>query len=356
MTNNYGFIINEESRQHINLSTRAMTIIEADMIRFIDDFELKNRSGFMNTIISNYYESFPLSRAVALKQINAIQKAITTDNFSDIVTLKVVDEFTNEMMKNTIKEYADKYSSDVHFKLKLNKENTLLLESLEDASYFEAYAPRSGTGFYLKIILESYAVQTREIRERIYYKETIDKIEESIKRSKMIKYKVEATFNKIYPYKIFKPSDNHSLELIYGIPDKDSKSITFNTIKVKTLLKNDVRTTGEKFKDSGLEDIVTNLFKQRASVSAKPIETFTVEFTYGGLQRLVFEEDSLPIIGIPDTNNKYLYTFKTTETQIFFHLFKFGSQAKIISPLDARDRFKKLYKASFDAYELMDAK
>ena len=78
MNNNIGFIINEESRQHINLSTYAMMIIEGDMIKFNDDYELRNKSGFINTIISNYYNDFPLSLQVALKQITAIQKALTS--------------------------------------------------------------------------------------------------------------------------------------------------------------------------------------------------------------------------------------------------------------------------------------
>lgn len=70
----------------------------------------------------------------------------------------------------------------------------------------------------------------------------------------------------------------------------------------------------------------------------------------------MYEEDRLPIIGIQDPNNLYTYTFKTNETTMFMHLFKFGSQAQILSPVDARRRFKLLYKASFDAYEKLDQK
>ncbi|MBU1144540.1 MAG: WYL domain-containing protein [Firmicutes bacterium] len=356
MSNNFGFIINEESRQHINLSTYAMKVIEADMIRFNDDYELKNKSGFINTIISNYYDDFPLSRSVALKQVDAIRKAIQTDNFSDKVTYKIIGEFTDEIMKNIINEYAEKYSNDIQFKLKLNKENRSLLVSLEDASYFEAYAPRSGIGYYLKIILESYAIQTREVRERIYFKQTIDKVERAIINHTVISYKENQTVKKLCPYAIYKPTDKNSLELIYGIPDKNTEGGIINTIKIKSLAIQELREYKEKFKVLGDEEFLKRFFNEKATVSAKPTETFIIKFTYGGLQRFIHEEDSLPIIGIPNPNNKYLYTFTTNETQIFLYIFKFGLQAQIITPLDARERFKKLFKASYEAYMSVDEK
>lgn len=351
MTYDYGFIINEESRQHINLSTKAMDIIEVDMVRFNSDYELKNKSGFMNTIISNYFDAFPLSKAVALKHINAIQKGIKNDNFSDQLTHKVVEEFTKEIMKNNIQEYSDKYSSDVQFKIKLNKENTTLLESLDDAKYFEEYAPRSGIGFYLKIILESYAEQNKEKRERIYFKETIDKIEEAIQSKSIIKLLTKGTNQKISPLAIYKSYDKHSLELIYSVAAIDSTGGTIDTIKIKTLNAQGFRLLKEK--SSNIDgDFVKRFLQEKSTISAKPTETFEIKFSYAGLKRFIFEEDNMPIIGIPDQKDKYLYTFKTTETHIFNSLFKFGLQAQIIKPKEARDRFKKLYKASFEAYDM----
>lgn len=77
---------------------------------------------------------------------------------------------------------------------------------------------------------------------------------------------------------------------------------------------------------------------------------FTIKFTDYGLERFFIEEDNFPIVGIQDMNNETIFTFKATESQIFQYLFKFGAQAQIISPNDARDRFKKLYKVSYDVY------
>ncbi len=359
MSDNY-FKINDENRQHISLSSHAIKVIETDMIRFCDDYELKNRSGFMNVIISNYYDQFPLSRNVALKQITAIQTATQKANntldkqndFSRKLTDKIIDEFSEEIMKSIISEYSNKFDNDYQFKLKVNIENVSLLESLEDSKYFNNYAPRSGISFFIKIILECYAILSREERERIFYRQTIDEIEKAIKNNTFIKYKDNENYVKVSPRAIYKPIKKESLEVIYYKfdPDGDDDRIIDN-ITVKSLSRKGVRFLKEKDSIGTLDtDIFEKTYRERETQSNRPIETFTVKFSPGGLNRYIYEEDRLPIIGIQDQNNKFIYTFKTTETNLFFHLFKFGSQVEVISPAETRERFKKLYKAAYEVY------
>ncbi|BCR35207.1 WYL domain-containing protein [Mariniplasma anaerobium] len=357
MDNYNGFIINEESRQHINLSAHAMLTIEADMIRFNEDYELKNKSGFINTIIKNYHDQFPLSRSVTLKQINAIQNTIINDDFSKKLTDRIIEEFTNEIMRTIIDEYSNKYTSEIQFKLKLNKFNKSLLESLEEAKYFNDYAPRSGISFYIKILLESYAVLTRAARESIYFKEIIDILEEAIKKKTYIKFKDNGKFKKVKPVCVYKPKGEQNVEVILmnNSNDEEDPGLIYNT-KIKSLKNKDLRGLKEKYRIDIDSSIIKNIFSERDFASKKPKKIFTIKFTSGGLHRFIYEEDRIPIIGIQDPINEKIYTFKTTETQIFFHLFKFGSQAQIISPKDARERFKKAYKASYEAYDKVDAK
>jgi hypothetical protein len=358
------FILNEEYRLHVNLSTQAMQIIEADMIKFHDDYELSNRSGFMNTIIKNHIDDFPLSRASALKQLKAIERATDSaqkkashqDNFYNKLSQLIMDEFSNEIMKTMIHDYSNKYPNDHQFKLKLNKENASLLSSVEDAKYFNMYAPRNaGSSFFIKIILESYASLTREQRERIIFKDTIQLIENAIEHRYIIRYKEKDAYIKIEPIALHKPKVKQSLELIYTFVEGDNKNIIDN-ITIKELSKRELKSTKEKYENHDFTGVIQQLFDERESKSNQPDEVFTVKFTSSGLRRFMYEEDRLPIIGIQDPNNQYTYTFKTNETAMFMHLFKFGSQAQILSPVDARRRFKLLYKASFDAYEKLDQK
>jgi hypothetical protein len=160
MKKSNGFLINEESRQHINLSIKANSVIESDMVRFNDDYDLSNKSGFLNKILSNYYNSFPLSMVVALKQLNVIRKAIKSDAVSDRITSKIIDEFSYETMKNSISEYAKRYKYDIQLKLKLNKENASknthrdqVLVSISKAflSHTSHYHARKGKKFISRI-------------------------------------------------------------------------------------------------------------------------------------------------------------------------------------------------------------
>jgi hypothetical protein len=361
MKKSNGFLINEESRQHINLSIKANSVIESDMVRFNDDYDLSNKSGFLNKILSNYYNSFPLSMVVALKQLNVIRKAIKSDAVSDRITSKIIDEFSYETMKNSISEYAKRYKYDIQLKLKLNKENAAILSSLEEAKYFEEHAPRSGVGFYLKSIFESYVTLSREKREKIYFKDLIEQINTSISNRTLLVIKDKGQVTKLLPWYIDKPTDKSSLELFYIIPNEDVSIENLlgipGSIKIKDLKKRHV-----VFLKTRTSGILSELGPLRigngsgfGSESRLEKEKFIVEFTEGGLKRFIFEEDALPIIGIPDQDNEYRYTFNTTEPQIFMHLFKFGLQAQIISPTAVREKFKRLYKASFEEYEQRDS-
>jgi hypothetical protein len=180
MKENKGFFITANQRQHINLSIKAMAIIESDMIRFKNDYEQSNRSGFMNIIIENYCHLFPLAKDVVLKEMNTIKKAISSENFSEKLVQNTISLFTEEMMKNAITEYTKNVQYGQMFKLKLNSHNVQLLSTLEEVAYFEKYAPRSGLGFYLKALLESYTVLPKEKREEVYFAQTIEKIKNAI--------------------------------------------------------------------------------------------------------------------------------------------------------------------------------
>jgi len=353
-----GFIINDEGRQHINLSSDAKMVIEGDMIKFNDDYELKNRSGFMNTIISNYYDAFPLSPSVALKQLETLYNSLKQDDLGKKVVQAVVDEFSKEIMKNIIEEYSNKYPTEFQFKLLLNKENMNILENLEEAKYFHQYAPRSGVSFYIKVILESYATLKREERERIYFKETIEKIERSIKRKSLIRFKDDGETIKVTPMYIYKPHNQQSLEVLVMFNDGVTSSgefVKMDGFKIKYLHDNGVKDLKEKaishlFPDDDIVELMKKAVREKSSKSKKPVLEFKIRFTEGGLLRFIAEEDNIPMVGIPDPNDENMVICKTTETSIFNHLFKYGAQAQIISPLNARERFMKLFKVSYEAY------
>jgi len=352
MSNKYqGFSFAEEGRQHINLSPRTMEIIERDMIYFNDDYEKNNKSGFLNRVISHYYDQFPLSMDVALKQIYIIQNKLDGEKFEQKMTRRITEEINSEIMKNLINEFDQKNSSGIQFKLKLNKLNVSLLESLDEGQYFNEFAPRSGISFYLKALLESYAALTAEQRERVFFRDTIETVENAIKNHTLIQYNKNGQPRRLTPINIFRPHYQQTLVLL-ATEEKMNSDIAriFNDITMKELLNGQVRELKTK-KGLFVKGIKISPDNLDVVESQKPTRNFTVRFTQSGLQRFILEEDRFPFVGIKSKDDEYIYTFTTTETHIFLHLFKYGGQAVIISPADVRDRFSRLYKASYEEYE-----
>lgn len=359
-----GFIINEENRQHVSLSNYAMDIIESDIIRFTGDYEIKNRSGFMNTIIENYYEDFPLSRNVALKQVNAIKVAAnkaknTNKDFSQKITEKIIEEFSDEIMKTLIQEYADKYPSDRQFKIKLNQSNADSLNSYEDAQYFHDYSPRSGASFFVKIILETYSRLKKNERERIYFKKTLEEIDDALKYKRYLKYKTEEDFKKVWVLGYINQDDNKDLKVLLG--ETDENSVAVDEIKIKTLKEGKAYCMKEK---------VRNPFPEKFFVKdeyGETYETFSemiighhnkkthaekqeviIKFSDNGLNRFLFEEDEIKIIGIAKSEDENTYTFNATELDIYNYFFKYGIDAEIIKPVYLKERFVRMYKRFYE--------
>ena len=351
MKNSKGFFISEAQRQHLNLAPKAMAIIETDMIRFNNDYTKSNRSGFMNTIIENYYNQFPLSENIVLKEVNTIKKAIQSDDFSHKLTETIIERFTDEMMKNSITNYISTVKYGEMFKLKLNSDNVRLLSTINEVKYFEKYAPRSGLGFYLKALLESYTNLPKEKREEIYFAHYFERVNLAIKNEEMITLTLQDSL-KIRPTRIVLGKNKRQHEVRYYTNIDDQKrSFSPGSITIKDLI-----TAGPIFKQ-GENSVWWNELKniyfpdEAFFESRRKKDSVVVRFSENGLERFLREEDNIEIIGIPDAKDKFTYTFEATEPEVFYQLFKFGPQAEILSPAHIKNNFKLLYQAAFSKYE-----
>jgi hypothetical protein len=356
MKNSKGFFISEAQRQHLNLAPKAMAIIETDMIRFNNDYTKSNRSGFMNTIIQNFYNQFPLSENIVLKEVHTIKKAIQSNDFSHKLAETIIEKFTEEMMKNTINSYINNVKYGEMFKLKLNSENVKLLSTISEVKYFEKYAPRSGLGFYLKSLLESYANLPKERREEIYLAQHFERIHSAISNEETITL-TKQDHIKIRPISIVLAKNKHHHEVRYfSNIDDQRKSFSPGSISLKDLIE-----SGPIFKQgedsSWWQELKKIYFPDEGLFeSSREKLRIIVRFTENGLERFLREEDDIEIIGIPDAKDKYVYTFEATEPEAFYQLFKFGPQAQILSPSYIQKNFKLLYQAAVNKYDKLERK
>lgn len=353
MKTNPNIFISETQRQHLNLSPRAMQILESDMIRFNNDYEMKNRSGFMNTIIKHYYDRFPLSKKVVLKEVMAIKKTIQSNNFSDKVTHSFIELFTEEVMVNEIMEYVKNVEYGAMFKLKLDNDTTQLLSTLDEIKYFNKHAPRSGLGIFIKAILESYTELPKEQREKIYFRDLVERIEKAVLDEEVI-IVIDRNHLRIRPIKltIEHNKQHHVLQYLKDIDDI-KRSYSLDSITLKDLSSSSlVYEQGEKSlfwqELKKYEHFYDNVFLGQLSK-----EEVVVRFTKSGLERFLREEDQINIIGVPTPNDKFTYTFKATEPEMFYEMFKFGPQAVILQPESIRKNFQLLYQAAEERYKVL---
>ena len=335
------FLVNQENRQHINISRRAMEIVELDMIRFKNDYQLKNKSGFINTIISNYRDNFPLSPTILLKQIKEFDN--TKDGLiSATVASQIGERLSNLIMRDNISAYSTMFSNEFQFKLKLNKENVEFFETFEDAIFFNSFAPRgAGLSFYIKIILETYSRLKKEDRERIYFLKTYELIEfaRENKCYLTLMYKGNKTKGKVK-----RSYCNHDVLTNYVEIECQISENSYHvfTISLKDLCHSKLKILKERY-----HEIATAFDKNEDTDN---IIECKVRFDSIGLSLYTLEENKLDIIGIPSIDSQYIYTFKAAEQKLFINLFKFGPLAEIIEPLYLRNRFKELYEASAKKY------
>jgi len=342
---------NGENRQHINLSNRAMRIIEKDMVYFNNDYDLKNKSGFLNKVLINYYEDFPLSPNKILKSMSRINARLTRDDIGHKTVKSISAIFKDEIMRDSIQSYRNVYENGQTFKLKLDKDATSILASYEDAHYFESYAPRSGLGFFLKILFESYAELPKEKRQYIYFKGKMSLIEKAIEKKRQLRIKLSDNYISVIPYDLKSDFDKGSLKFHYSNTIEQLEEVVVSP-KVVSLSKiKEIRLGKEmnSYEKSITGDHVREVIFPNA-VSNKPKIDVLVKFTSMGLRRFFHEEDEMPIIGIPVEGTKDSFKFLATESEVFWNLFKYGIDMEVKSPVWLRKKLEKFYSAASKIY------
>jgi hypothetical protein len=325
---------------------------------FRKDYELKNKSGFLNRIYKNYHKQFPLAPEIVLKNIPKVNRKFK-DNEIERVIKMLVDEFKIDTMKSAIDEYKNKYPRGVNFKLKLSVETTRILKDYKYAHYFEKYSPRkAGLGFYLKIMFESYAQLPNEERENIYFCEEIKMINRAIKQQLNLRLTLDGERISLVPIKLIKDLDKsyYVLHLLKPIENIDKVApIEIVTLKLNNLQQLEI---GQKSKQP-TQGIIDMVISEIYSIiphynSAKSKQNIKVKFDSSGYNRFNQEENELNIVGIPVAEETNTFIFNATESEIFWYIFKYGGQAQILEPITLRTKFKKFYEYAAKVYKDME--
>lgn len=337
----------EEQRVRINLSERACLIMEEDMYQF----EVTERSSFMNTVFRNFHSAAPasISQFLYTKQTQFSNQltGIITDRLALDHTIKcLLEKEKNSLMERIRKQLQKKHKGNSY---RINNENLSFLVS-EECQEEEYYNNRPG--LYIKCVIEDYAELSFMERERIFFADMYDTVEDAIRTKSMLKVRTKGNrLFHVYPYSL--DTDTLSTRLyLTGF----SKSIT--------------ETRNEKIPASFRIPNLTKITKlhQSARLTSEEVDEIEQAINSRSVQFLLNNDDEIHVRltdhGIikynnqlhlrPSKNNELssnnIYVFNCTAQQAEYYFFKFGEDAEILKPMSLRYKFIDMYQRSLLQY------
>lgn len=330
--------LNDENKQHINLSLTATAIIENDMF----SFNVTSKSGFINQIISNYRENSEASISISEKRkkkeyerILCSEHSINPDNKVELINL-LVKEYVNKLIKKSMN-----YNKGKSFKFRINKENQEYLT--QECNENEYYCDNIGK--YLKALIEDYCTKSYLKREMIFFKTYFTTIEQAINEKKLLKIQLSnGRYKYIQPFKVMTDPLSMYHYLIGYSNDKSNihkKSQSFS-YRITNLRKVKMLQESIHISENCSKNLLNEIQSRGVQFMSEDTCIIKIYLTDAGItkyNRLLHLRPQYTSID----NDKHIYTFDCTARQIEYYFFKFGEDAKVIYPDEIRKKFKSMY-------------
>jgi hypothetical protein len=348
-----GFMINSiDQKQHLNLSDQAWVSIDDDIFNFFHDETQRNLSGFLNTIIKNFYEISVASISYEVDRLSDQLEQVFLDQKLQTYDKQTKKAFMHQMISVLEKELLSQvqsYPKGEGRKFRINNENLELLEdSIEDVYY------QGSLGLYLKAMFEEYARKPYFEREKIYFKDYVYIIERAIEKSTLLKITLENN-RKFYvsPYQlVMDKSATFNYLVGYSIPvgEEKSKIERMSSFRLSRIIDmKQIRSKSGKITLEQQKKLETELnLKGPQFLSSDSIE-IKVKLTKKGIEKYRSQINLRP--NYTHIEDGDIYVFHCTEVQIQYYFFKFGKDAVILSPLSLKERFKRYYESSLSNYK-----
>lgn len=347
-----GFIMNSiDQKQHINLSDCAWVNIYDDISNFYPHESKSSLSGFLNTIITNYYEDATASISYEIDRLSDQLEDVFLDPSMLSYDKKVKRDFINRMivvLENETLRKIKSYPKGEARKFRINNENLSMLEdSIEDVYY------DGSIGLYLKALLEEYAHKSYFERELIFFKYSVSIIKEAIKNSAMMKITLSngKKFH-VAPYQIITDKSG-TFNYLVGISSSASSKLSNSKRIASFRLSRIVEVKIIKSKSGKIPiDLIKKMDYQLNNegpqfLSGDNLEV-KIKLTKEGLRKYKSQINLRPTY--THIENDDIYVFHCTDVQIRYYFFKFGQDATVVSPEYLRMQFKRDYEKSLSNY------
>lgn len=347
---------NFEQKQHINLSEEANEILEQTRCDFGE-----NLTGFFNHVFAKYYAYADASIGQALrKRKQQLVQAVGCEK--EKAHLEALLPIFHKQWEDELKKKAKSYPKKIARKIRLQNENYARLYPTEGKEIYyleeELKYYNNRPSEYFKAVLEEFARKSPLEREKIFFRDDINKLEKCIQEKRLIKVETSAGTFKVRPYKILcdKEQQFHYLTgYSQKIGEKEWNCASFRISRMhgrfkpmlsesgrinkteEEQIKNRIHSSGVQFLIAEPKEIIIALTKQGEENYKKQIHLRP------RAEKISDELDEI--------TGGHRYTFYCTEAQARFYFFKFGKDAKVISPPKLQQRFREDYEAAQAIYQ-----
>ena len=301
--------------------TKTITTLIDDALAF-DEGRLQT---YCKAVFLNYYEIADASIGLRLKEKRQELNKLNTNCNKDIDLFidKILDNYLldlkNKRDKNNISNSYKKYQLDI------NEEIINIIKEIPPIGYDDKYINPTPAKYFFSVMNE-YASLDQVKRESIFYKDKIELINNAIKDSKYLRYKLKRknVYKKFLPI-IIETGKSNNFTYVAGISESGHIfSIRLSSIKELTKLEMQKKLS-KKEKESFIER--SNLYGIEF-ISHDPI-TAVIEFSDDGLNLFKKVSSNRPNYTKIDGNT---VTFYASIAQIEFYLAQFQEKYKVIEP------------------------
>ena len=317
-----------------NILTKDMELFEF----FKKDGSL-NKNAFINRLIMSYQKDYS-EKQKKIREI--ITESITEFNGSSYKT----DE-AGYMILNRLNLYSNgsDENSEVHISFRPNKESANTIDFIENHEL-----KGSSRSNYYRSLFDSYCMLPQDKRERIIFRNLVEKIEQAIEEDRQIYLLSKQNHDLNKPGVILSP---YSLsltkeELFNYLLGELSEYQAVRTTRLCRIQSIRILNERRVFTDPVLNILDKMIFNgPQYKYDENEKDPIIVQFTDEGIRKFRYYFVHRPI---PVSIEDHTYTFSCSYSQAANYFSRFGSDAVVISPVELREQMREFYEKAVKEY------
>lgn len=314
----------------INFDKNTLNKITEDM----NAFNFSNKNNFLNVLLKNY---FPTYDNIANKQIEKCSKIVN----NHISNQTRATEIINDLIKSDPLFAFTKKDSLKHF---ISFKPTIYNKKIINMIYNKYLNYQSLSSFFRNMI-DKYFSLPQYKREQIMCLDNYTLIQEAIESNRIITISIKGETKEVVPYKLVTNKEEiYNYLICFSTNQPQFHISSYRLYKIDHIY---LQQQKANISESQLEllDKVSSTYPQ---FPFSKHENSVIQLSPQGVKLYASKYLNKPI---PYKIENDLYYFDCAHSQILFHFFSYGKDAKIIEPAELKEIFKQEYLAAYETYK-----